>query len=264
MGAFLFYYTGTGNSLWAARRIAGELGDTAIVSIPDFKGDPGIVNGRTVGIVFPVHMWGVPGRVLQFVASLKKTSPEYLFAVAVNGGQVANTLVQLRKECARLGLSLGSGIELTMPSNYIPWGGPGPMEEQVSRFVSAKTKIFEYIHVIQEKQTRSVQKGPTWQRILFSMVYRMSFPYVNKMDRKFLADDKCTRCGTCEKVCPSGNIIMSEGKPVWKHRCEQCFACLQWCPARAIQYGNKTHLYERYHQPEVKLTDMVAPNGERS
>lgn len=123
MNKFLFYYTGTGNSLWVARMIAKELDDTEILSIADFKGDPGIVNGRTAGIVFPVHMWGVPRAVLKFVASLKGSNPDYFFAAAVNAGEVANTLVQLKKECLNQGISLGAGFEITMPSNYIPWEG---------------------------------------------------------------------------------------------------------------------------------------------
>ena len=63
------------------------------------------------------------------------------------------------------------------------------------------------------------------------------------MDKQFRVDDKCNQCGICGKVCPSENITMQEGKPVWNHHCEQCFACLQWCPKKAIQYGKRTVKY---------------------
>jgi Pyruvate/2-oxoacid:ferredoxin oxidoreductase delta subunit len=51
---------------------------------------------------------------------------------------------------------------------------------------------------------------------------------------------------------------MANGKPIWQHRCEQCFACLQWCPEESIQYGKKTQKKKRYHHPEIKLSDMLA------
>jgi len=37
---------------------------------------------------------------------------------------------------------------------------------------------------------------------------------------------------------------------------EQCLACIQWCPAEAIQYGKNTAAKKRYHHPEIKLSDM--------
>jgi MinD superfamily P-loop ATPase len=49
---------------------------------------------------------------------------------------------------------------------------------------------------------------------------------------------------------------MVDGRPTWHHRCEQCFACLQWCPEEAIQFGTETAGKDRYHHPDVTLADM--------
>ncbi|MEN6358816.1 MAG: hypothetical protein ABFD59_01960 [Smithella sp.] len=46
--------------------------------------------------------------------------------------------------------------------------------------------------------------------------------------------------------------------PAWHHRCEQCFACIQWCPEEAIQYGKGTRNKKRCHHPEISLKDMLA------
>jgi Pyruvate/2-oxoacid:ferredoxin oxidoreductase delta subunit len=202
-------------------------------------------------------MWGVPHAVLKFIAFLKGSKPDYFFAVAVNAGQVANTLIQLKKECLKQGILLGTGFSITMPSNYTPWGGPGPLEKQNALFAKAKEKTRWYARVVNEMQVRHVEKGPLWQRIFFTWIYFLSFAHVRKMDRSFHADDNCNSCAVCRKVCPAGNITMDKGKPAWNRRCEQCFACLQWCPAKAIQYGKKTHLYERYHHPEIAIKDML-------
>lgn len=257
MSTILFYYTGTGNSLWVARTVAKELGDAELVSIPEFKGERTVINNKTVGIVFPVYIWGVPAPIVRFVSSFEGYKPEYVFAIAVNGSQVANTLVQLKKELRRHSLSLSSGFEICMPSNYIPWGGPGPAEKQSARFTDAKKKILKIAPLIKEKKELPVERGPLWQRALFSLFYAMSFSHVPKMDRSFWVDEKCNNCEICKTVCPADNITIDGGKPLWNHRCEQCFACLQWCPRKAIQYGKKTPGYERYHHPEVVLKDVI-------
>jgi len=123
-------------------------------------------------------------------------------------------------------LNLSAGFEIAMPSNYIPWGGPGPQEKQRKCFELAREKISRIAARIKEKAIMPVEKGPLWQRILFTAIYNMIFSKVPKMDKKFWVDDKCNACEICCKICPAGNITMHEGKPVWNHRCEQCLpAC---------------------------------------
>lgn len=263
MSAEIFYYTGTGNSLWVARTVADALGDAELYSMSTFKDVNTTINADIVGLVFPVHIWGVPAPVIRFVRTLKGSPSDYVFALAVHAGQVSNTLVQLQMLMAENGLNLSAGFEIPMPSNYIPWGGPGPKEKQIKRFEQAKEKISRIAPRIKERTLMPVEKGPLWQRILFTAIYNMSFSYVPKMDQKFWADDKCNACGICCNVCPVRNIAMHDGKPVWNHRCDQCFACLQWCPQEAIQYGKRTPRYERYHHPEIHLKDILKSAGPR-
>lgn len=97
-----------------------------------------------------------------------------------------------------------------------------------------------------------------WQNIIFTGLNRLAFPHVPTMDRSFWVDEKCDGCGICKAVCPSGNIDLPGERPVWLHHCEQCLACIQWCPQEAIQFGKKTPRYKRYHHPEVTLKDMLA------
>jgi ferredoxin len=253
----IYYYTGTGNSLWVARKVAEALGGTKLCSITACKDRNPDMTADTAGMVFPVHIWGVPVPVLQFVTSLTDVRSAYIFAIAVNAGQVSNTLVQLQQAMAERRLTLSAGFEIPMPSNYIPWGGPGPKEKQNQRFEQAKEKIGRIAGTIREKVPLPVEKGPLWQRILFTAIYRASFSRVPAMDQKFWADDTCNACGICCAVCPADNITLHAEKPVWHHRCEQCFACLQWCPQEAIQYGKKTPQYERYHHPEIHLKDIL-------
>ena len=253
----LYYYTGTGNSLWAARTLAGHIGNASV--IPLAGGSGGTVESRAdaVGIVFPVHMWGVPRRVRAFVKTLRTAPQAYCFAVALNAGQVAATLVQLKALMRARELRLSSGFELLTPTNYIPWGGPGPEEAWRGTIAAAAEKLKTIAARVVKKEQRPVEKGPLWQNLPFTALNRLAFSHVPAMDKGFWVDAKCNACGICKTVCPCGNIELAAGKPVWRHHCEQCLACIQWCPQEAIQLGKKTSGYKRYHHPEVKLSEMV-------
>ncbi len=262
MHTTLFYYSGTGNSLWVARALADALGKAALFSIPQMKQEQLHVQSDSVGLVFPVHMWGVPAAVLDFIRRLVSDPDQYYFAVAVNAGQVARTLMQLQESMAARGLPLSAGFEIVLPSNYVPWGGPGPADEMSRRFLHASEKVLRIAGYIQGRIIQPVERGPWWQRLLFTPIYRMSFPQVAQLDGKFWVDEKCDHCGICARVCPARNIHMVEGRPAWSHHCEQCLACIQWCPQEAIQYGKKTAFYPRYHHPEITLKDIITANNE--
>jgi len=253
----IFYFSGTGNSLWAARALARELGNTELISMVAGDIKQLDIDSPVIGLVFPVHIWGVPHRVLDFLDQLQAMSPAYLFAVANNAGQVSNTLVQLQKVMDSKGLVLSSGWSIIMPSNYIPWGGPGSPAEQNELFAAARIKISNIAQAIRRSVKMPVEKGPLWQRIVFTWLYKMSFSHVAEMDSKFWVDNRCNQCGLCIELCPSKNITMQDEKLVWQNHCEQCLACIQWCPQEALQYGKKTPAYSRYHHPEIKIKDLL-------
>ena len=258
MATTIFYTTGTGNSLWVARQLGRALsGTTTIRSMTPLPQRTVEVNSDVVGLVFPVHMWGVPGHVLQFLERLKKDTAKRYFAVAVNAGQVARTLVQLRNQMRSFGLVLSAGYDIVLPSNYIPWGSPPPSDRQRELFEAARAKLERVSTDISVGGEGTIEKGPFWQRIIFTALYKLTFNRIATMDRGFWVDEKCNGCGTCTKVCPSSNVILVNAKPVWQHQCSQCLACIQWCPHEALQLGKKTPAYERYHHPEIAVKDIL-------
>jgi Pyruvate/2-oxoacid:ferredoxin oxidoreductase delta subunit len=258
MKTTIYFYTGTGNSLWTARKLSDALGDTQQVSIINAGADIIHCASERIGLIFPVHIWGLPSLVIDFVNRLEIDRSKYYFAVAVNAGQVAATLIQLQTLMQVRGLNLSSGFSLNLPSNYIPWGGADSPSMQQKKFHDAADKINRIAVTIKSKEIKPLEKGPIWQNIFLSLIYRQSYNAVHKMDKSFWADDKCNNCVICKKICPAQNILITDGKPIWQHRCDQCFACLQWCPEESIQYGKNTSKKKRYHHPEIKLSDMLA------
>jgi ferredoxin len=256
MHTVIYYYTGTGNSLWTARALAEKLGDTELVPMHRMTCGSHDRETDAIGLVFPVHIWGVPSLVRNFLHAIKKRPGVYYFAVAVNGGQVSRTLIQLKELMAMESNTLSAGFDIAFPSNYIPWGGPGPVERQRKLFTIAAEKINVAASYISSRKAGLIEKGPLWQRVLFTGLYKLTYDRVKTLDINFHIDGACTTCGICLRVCPVKNIALEAGKPVWHGNCEQCLACIQWCPETCIQYGKKTKNYERYHHPEVKVKDV--------
>jgi ferredoxin len=208
-----------------------------------------------------VHMWGLPPRVEHFVRRLGPRGLDYVFAAAVNAGQVVRSLVHLDRILRRSGSSLGAGFSLVMPGNYTPFGGPGSAEEQEQLFSFARVRVREVGEVLRARRHAPAEKSSWWENLLFTPLNRLVSPLAARMDRFFRADDSCTGCGTCERVCPAGNIRLQAGRPLWQHRCEQCWACFHWCPEQAIQYGARTVGRRRYQHPQVSLEELIASNN---
>ena len=257
MPTTIFAYTGTGNSLWVARTLAAKLPEAEVASIVRATEGAPRCEAESIGIVFPVHMWGVPPRVVDFARRLEVPEGAYLFAVAVNAGQVSRTLIQLGELFEKRGRRLSAGYSVVLPSNYIPWGGPGPKRAQEQRFEAAGKRLEEIAARLARRDREQLESGPLWQRVAFTAAYKASAPHLARMDRSFWTDDRCNGCGTCTRVCPSQNVVLEGGKPRWQGGCEQCFACLQWCPRGALQYGKRTPRFARYHHPEIGLEDVV-------
>jgi ferredoxin len=258
MRTVIFYYTGTGNSLWVGRNIAAAVPSAEVVSIVTAMEKNSWPALESVGIVFPVHAWGLPPRIIEFARRANVTRESYIFGVATHAGQVSDTLLQLKRKLHARGLRLSAGFEVKMPSNYIPWGGPGPVETQENLFESAKSKTSRIASVVSSRKSNPIEKGTLWQRIVFPPMYRLSLRQFPRLDRAFWTDDRCNGCGICVRVCPANNVNLAGGKPAWRHKCEQCLSCLQWCPRESIQYGKKTPKYERYHHPAIGLKDILS------
>jgi NAD-dependent dihydropyrimidine dehydrogenase PreA subunit len=251
MATAIYTYTGTGNALWAARRIAEGLGEAEVRAIPG----PVSEERDVIGLIFPVYMWGPPTPVVDFIHQLPQDTFGYIFAVAVNAGEPGRTLLMVERALKSRKLTLSAGWGLRTPSNYIPWGGPGMPDELDILFSNAEKKIRGIVEAVNRRITPGPERDGWKGNAKSFLFHNISMSQVPKMDRSFRVSSHCTGCRICSEVCPAGNISFSDGRPEWNHRCHQCFACLQWCPVNAIEYG-KSARYERYHHPDVSLADI--------
>ncbi|HYH02137.1 MAG TPA: EFR1 family ferrodoxin [Bacillota bacterium] len=258
MKAEVYYFTGTGNSLVVAKDIAREI-EGELISIPNALSQGTVkMTTKVAVIVFPVYMWGIPLIIEKFIKSIENLKDKCVYAIVTYGGMPGATINIFEKTLENCGGKLAAGFAVRMPGNYTPLYGAILEEKQKKMFDDWNKKlkfITEYINT--NKQGKKENNNILVNLIFSSLIYNLSAKHIPEMDKDFWVDEKCNKCGICQKVCPVSNIDLNNGNPTWRGNCEQCMACLQWCPQSAIQYGKKTATRKRYHHPNVEISDIL-------
>lgn len=266
MKTSIYYFTGTGNSLAAARQIAAVLGDCGLVPIASLAGTagPAAPLADRVGIVCPVYDAGLPRIVAEFAEQLDLSRAGYTFAIVTMGGTGVSALHQLDGILRAHGRALDAAFAVIMPGNFPPVGRPPEGKKREKILAAAGERLADIAGTID----RGIAVPPgfsPFSSVLRHFLYPPFYRNVHEGDKAFTVTDACTACGTCAGVCPVGNIVMVNERPSWQHRCELCCACLHFCPAEAIQLtmmqGTKGR--GRYRHPDLKVADMKAQRGEK-
>lgn len=238
-----------------AKTLAEMLGDTELLHFSKIRGGRLKESVDMLGLIFPVYWGGLPYIVLNSISALKGFKSSYTFSIATHAGGPGTALSQLRAELEKNGLELNAGKSLKMPSNYI-LGYDAPSDTSIKSDLAHVDRI---LHDFAEKIKTKEDYRPKSDFPHFSGTntsYQRFIAAVNSSDVQFRVDDTCTGCGVCESVCPVQNIKIIEGRPTWHHKCEQCLACINWCPEVAIQHGTQTSERGRYVNPRISMEEM--------
>jgi len=269
----LFYFTGTGNSLAVARKIAERLTDTIVV--PMLKGDAETyldVETERVGLIYPIHMNAVPFVVVKFIEKLKRLSGQYVFAVATHGGIPGMSGLYLKKVLDKQQITLDAYFEIEMINNTPKGVAPKPLMrlkwelDITSEIIEAMLKtadalIDEIAHSVLIKERKTLN-NPTSNSKKISYWMMKQLWHISEKSRPkltFILDGCCTGCGLCETLCTTNRIIMKDGKPEWiTEKCNYCYACFNYCPTQAIGVKHYTKKLGRYHHPEINADDIAS------
>ncbi len=266
MKTVIYYFSGTGNSLAVAKKIASALEDCEVVPIASMKDKQGIITpvAERIGVVCPVYFSGLPLMVAEFAGRLNYSHCRYIFAVVTLGGSGGGpTLRQLdRLIVYGQGRGLDAGFAVKMPGNYILMYSSPTGQKQAGILASADRRVAEIIPVIQRCEHRELP-GAFLSKLLHDIAYPWFTSHARHKAKKFTVTSACTSCGTCVKVCPADNIDLVKGRPVWKDQCEVCCGCIHLCPAGAIQSGPRTAKRLRYRNPSVSIVELEGQHKEK-
>ena len=257
----IYWCSGTGNSYYLAREFAKLFPGSELISIASLDRSEDVVfDAELTGIFFPVYCFGIPGilsRFLDRVQPMVEQGNRFVYAVCTSGGYPGAALPLVEDTLQGKNINLGSCFHIRMVSNYIPLSEPPDEKRIAGIFAKAERALrIAAVAVKKRKRTRPLRVFPIDTFLKF--VARRAVVTLETSDSAFHTDlEKCTGCGICSRLCPASNISLDESEhPVWHHHCEQCMACLQWCPQQAIRFKDLPADRRHYHHPGVVAKEL--------
>ena len=118
MGTEIYYFSGTGNSLYVAKELQKRLPETKLIPIVSLLNQDTIkTQAETIGIVFPLQGPTYPIAVKIFLQKVDLDSADYIFAIATRGGTSCRIKEEIDKILRKKGKTLNSHFIITMFNN---------------------------------------------------------------------------------------------------------------------------------------------------
>ncbi len=265
MGVEIYYFSGSGNSLVVARDVSTKLNAkmTPIMSVLNQERIES--EADIIGMVFPIYDFQPPEFMTRFISKIKNIQSKYLFALCTYGITPGQSLKHLEKTIKSFGGHLSLGFAVEMPQNGLGSGKITKIQQE-KMFGNWKARADGICEDIENRKNKKIETSILFFNLLktqkirlipvfLKFLYQVSFKGLDSL--AFTSDENCTGCGTCQQICTQNNIQLVNHKPSWSNHCINCFACLNWCPNKAIHPGDADLSIKNYHHPEVKISDMI-------
>lgn len=243
----IIYFTGTGNSRYVAEALADRLDDETVSANELIKaGQKGtFTSSKPYVFVFPVYVSNIAKPFADFLRNSDFSGNNKAYFIATAAAAAGTSANEGMNICKVKGLQY-CGTELVrMPQNYIIYFKMTEPEECDRRIAEALKKTEDFAHIIKSENNFSLKKESAFSHGLTRWVEKLYYGFFTTT-KQFYAKDDCINCGICEKRCPINNIIMKDGKPVWKDKCYHCVSCINSCPKKSIEFGKHTSDKPRY------------------
>ena len=266
----ILYFTGTGNCLYIARQLAGKEGE--ILSIPQLvKNKQYEIEADEIGIVYPIYGHMPPHMVWQYIKKAKLHA-SYKFAVLTYGNRKCSAVEIWDDISRKAGNSFDYIGTIVMVDNWLP---NFDMNEQM--------KIDKHIPENLAKISQDINTRRHWHEPVTALEREQHQGFLErsgidpnkgfllKSEDFFVVSGSCIECGICTYVCPHGNYKLTADGAQLEGDCEFCFACIQNCPQKAIQFAEQEGAFPplpeknpnaRYRNEHVSLMDIKEANNQ--
>ena len=241
-------FSGTGNSRFVAEKIADKTNDVVVNLNDKIKNNDYSqlsADGKLV-IVTPTYAWRIPRVVTEWIEKTRISDTNGVWFVMTCGGEVGNAEKHNKILCDKKGFAYMGTAQIVMPENYIAMFDAPQIDEARQIVNNALPYMEKAVDCILNGRPFAKLNVGFKDRILSGIVNDVFYPMCVK-SKAFYATDACVSCGMCAKLCPLNNVELINGKPAWGNNCTHCMACICYCPAEAIEYGNKSKGKPRYH-----------------
>ena len=253
----IFYFTATGNSLYAAKELDSDYFSIAQEIHKDMR-----YTADSIGIVCPVFGHEMPSIVKEFIANAEFDT-EYLYLILTYGNRHGGA-AELADEYAK---SVGKQFDyinvLLMVDNFLPGFD---MEQQMK----IDKRIPEQLEAIRSdiaKRKRFISEVTDADREAHrGLVERNAKMPANAFKNLYHITDECIGCGICTKVCPTGCFCVNDQHALWdSSRCIACMACVHACPEMAIQLNMpEPNPKARYRNEHIRITEIINANRQKT
>lgn len=255
----VFYFTGTGNSLYAAKVL-----DEDYRSIAQTIHDNQRYRAERIGVICPVYGHEMPEIVKKFLAEAKWET-EYFYLVLTYGNQHGGAAELAEIYLETIGKHADYITTLKMVDNFLP---VFDMNEQIA--MDPEKKVEE--HLAQIKQ--DIVSLRHWHQPVTEADRKWHREFLRHRGESiartggdfYEVTERCIGCGICTRVCPKGCITLKNQRAVYedsKTSCQLCMACVHNCPKNAIRLRvPEKNPNARYRNPHVRLPEIVAANNQ--
>lgn len=239
----ILYFTGTGNSRYAALSLSNLLEDADVVDAgAKIKaGESGEYDSQKPFVfVSPTYAWRIPHVFEEWIRKCRFTGSDRAYFVMTCGDSIGDAGAYLHRLCGSMGLKYAGVTPVIMPENYVAMFGT-PDAETAGRITREAGE--KYLPAIAETICGGgmLKAPPAKIRGFMESHFTNPIFYQTCVSAKgFRVTQKCIGCGKCAALCPLNNVSLREDRPVWNNRCTHCMACICGCPVEAIEYGQKS------------------------